>query len=296
MYLQEGLISDGTYNIGDAGAIWMLYRIRQDNPLAGAQDAAYYRDDRALAFGNVTAACSKLFGDNELLWVPNYYPLSAFWTPYWGANDIWNENGTALKTPKQLTDEHILVKATNGDTTGFLPGFYYPELGGTPNNYIDINDDLSFSQKVKLTDERNAALSGWLSWDSHSYSDILYSTPGDGLSDIDITLQNIALKSKKIQSALKIIRSNALDAGGVPLNEELFSDEDKATTLVSTSGDTITDNTITASGSSSSGSGNMVAKLVRYLLTGKKGSSGSIPSLWLYSHANFSCRNRAGNG
>ena len=44
---------------------------------------------------------------------------------------------------------------------------------------------------------------------------------------------------------------------------------------MSTSGDTVADNTITASGSSSSGSGNMVAKLVRYLLTGKKGSSGS---------------------
>ena len=275
MYLQEGLISDGTYNIGDAGAIWMLYRIRQDNPLAGTQDAIYYKDDRALAFGSVTAACSKLFGDNELLWVPNYYPLSTFWTPYWGVNDIWNENGDALKTPRQLTDEHILVKTTNGNTTGFLPGFYYPELGGTLNNYIDINDDLSFYQKVKLTDERNAALSGWLSWDCHSYSDILYSTPEDGLSDIDVTLQGIALKSKKIQSALKIIRSNVLDAGGVPLNEELFSNGDRAATLMSTSGGTAAGNNITASGSSSSGGGNMAAKLARYLLTGSKGSSGS---------------------
>ena len=275
MYIQEGLISDGMYSIGDAGAIWMLYRIRQDNPLAGTKDAIYYKDDRALAFGSVTAACSKLFGDNECLWVPNYYPLSAYWTPYWGVNDIWNKDGTALKTPKQLTEEHILVKTTDGSNTGFLPGFYFPELGGDEYNYIDIRDDLSFAQKVKLTDERNAALSGWLSWDCHPYSDILYSTSEDGLSDLDITLQNIALKSKKIQSALKILRGKVLDIGGVPLNEDYFNMGDRAQTIMSSSGNQASGEEISAAGKESSSSGNMAAKLARYLLTGDKGSDSS---------------------
>jgi hypothetical protein len=273
LYLQEGLVN--SIDTGLPPVVCLTNRIYDDNPLSNMKYVGYYGDDRALAFGAVNAAVSKLYGDNKKQWVPNYYPLSAYWTPYWFYDDVYTSDGSLKLSINELSSRNIAVAATDGTTTSLIPSYYYPNLGNIYHNYYDISDDLTFKDKVRLVDERYAALSGWTSWDGLNYYRLFYTTNADALSDTDTTMQNIDKSSRSLDSALKTIRKQVVNNGGLYSNEGLAALASASSIpKYTTSGE----KTVALGNSSGSSSGNPISKFAKYMLTGDKGDDSSSSS------------------
>src|SRR5574344_464479 len=273
LYLQEGLVN--STETGLPPVVCLTNRIYDDNPLSNMKYKGYYGDDRALAFGAVNAAVSKLYGDNKKQWVPNYYPLSAFWTPYWFYDDVYTSDGSLKLSINELSSRNIAVAATDGTTTSLIPSYYYPNLGNIYHNYYDISDDLIFKDKVRLVDERYAALSGWTSWDGLNYYRLFYTTNADALSDTDTTMQNIDKSSRSLDSALKTIRKQVVNNGGLYSNEGLAALASASSIpKYTTSGE----KTVALGNSSGSSSGDPISKFAKYMLTGDKGDDSSSSS------------------
>lgn len=239
LYMQEGLLGKGILNSEESVIVSLLYRIKKDNPLV--RKDGYYRDDRAYAFGSLNAAVSKIMGSNTAVWVPNFYPLSTYWTPYWALSEVFTDDKGLRIGPEDLAAQKIL-KRTGEPGSAYLPYFYFPDRNDPTTDYYQISENLSFYQKVKLVDERNAALSGWLSWDSHIYSDILYADPSDGVSDVERVLHTYGMQNCSITEAIDAMKEAIINdayyldgsSGGTVENTNLGS---KTSQKYSTCGD-----------------------------------------------------------
>lgn len=260
LYIQEGLLPVHKES-GIPPVIWLLNRIREDNPLTNTKYYGYYANDMALGFGSVNAAVSKLYGDNEKTWVPNYFPLSCFWTPYWS-----NVNN------------NLSWYINRGDVIAYqgaiLPSFYFYDYyhnGKRKHDWRTISDTNSFRDLIRLYDERNAALSGWSSWDGLRYYRQFYSTCEDGISETDTAVEFVDKKSQEIDKVIKKLRTNCASNGGLYSTSTLAATA-KGTDIpeIDDDGNVTTTSDFGGGGNSSAGGGSMVSKLVKYLMYGDK--------------------------
>lgn len=156
LYIQEGLLAD-TAGVTPS-ILTICNRITKDNPckLTGSN---------ALNFGVLNGAISKLDINSGLIpckaeWDPSAYPLSTYWWPL--------ETKPRGKT-NSVSDQ--------------LPTFY-DEAKKTWSN-VNI-ENKNTRDKIRFFDSRGAAYSGWRSWDRMKYASSIYTTPDDGLSDVDV--------------------------------------------------------------------------------------------------------------
>lgn len=170
VYMQEGILdsgSDGKPTIG------LLYRILQDNP-------SKYNDYRAFSWGVLNAGISKLSACSGIVNAPKFhfnpahFPYSKFWTEYDSINrgdglDIFYD--IAKDIPGDLNE--IPVRTNIEKTQG---------LNVLHQNYNNYN----FREKIYYWDCKGAAYSGWKNWRDLKYYNTIYTSPEDGLSDIDI--------------------------------------------------------------------------------------------------------------
>ena len=155
VYLQEGLLNQG---LGGLNVVYLLHRIMEDNPMA-----QFWPDRRALAFGNVNCAVSKLFKHNEQMWEPGISPMSPYHAMY------------------------SLFKSPHDD----YPSFY--DIAAS-HSYNDLRFQTSYStyendlqRRIELSDYKQAAASGWSHWGIPFWK-IFYTTPEDGMSPFDTIL------------------------------------------------------------------------------------------------------------
>lgn len=205
IYMQEGILPTVDENPTGNPVIYLLQGVRYDNPIADKASHFYYGadDDRPLGFAAVNAAVSKLNSDCLRTWVPNYFPLSCFWTPYWSYDDF---------VQKKAHRDNQICYISDGETSVIAPDFYSTAV---QNQWTNIDGyGSTFKQRVILADKRNAALSSWTSWDGLCYYNLFYSTPEDGLSTTDTLIQSLDKKSNKVKDAMKLLRENIISMGG----------------------------------------------------------------------------------
>lgn len=283
IYIQEGLLPVHP-DSGLPPVIWLLNRIRDDNPLNNTQYYGYYADDAALSFGIVNAAVSKLFGDNEKIWRPTDFPLSCFWSPYWACQSVDLLNNDPSLGEREALARTISTHAARGDVIIYdgaaIPTFYFPErsAGYQSHDWRYVSDSLPFRDLVRLYDERNAALSGWSSWDGLRYYRVFYTTSEDGISETDTTVDSIDKKSQEIYlsngkpGVIKKLRSNCAANGGAYSADTLAGAANGLDLPVIDDSGNVTSTSEFGGGGDGSGSsgGNMAARLTKYLLYGSK--------------------------
>lgn len=166
VYIQEGLMIPKIN--GGPMDIYLNYRIRQDNPLADAENQNY-TNDKALVFNAVGSAVSKLFFDCTKNWRPSDYPLSAWWMPYL-KDRHWTLAGIKLKGP----------------------GLQVP--------YMSFYDDLVVnyaydSQKDLRTIFQHQDFIGYIARAANTmenpYWSIFYSSESDGTTNMDVKMRNL---------------------------------------------------------------------------------------------------------
>ena len=171
LYLQEGILdksTDGKANIG------LLYRILQDNP-------SRYNDIRALSWGVLNAAVSKISAVSGIINAPkahinpSYFPFSSNWTEY----DSFNR-GDGLDIFYDIADTDLTKD--NIITTSHIKLNSYSNLDILGKSY----SSLGYKEKLYFWDCKGAAYSGWKNWSNLRYYNAVYTSPDDGLSDIDM--------------------------------------------------------------------------------------------------------------
>lgn len=151
LYIQEGMLSDYQTNKN----VWLCNRITMDNPQGITNDGAY-------TWGALNAAVSKLGVDgngpsNQKTWIPSYYYASAYWMPY--------------------------NYADRGDGLGKFWDYAIDELGRYANRTFKMQQTVA--GRIQHDDEIYAAFAGWKTFDDIQYYQLLYTTPDDGLSNVD---------------------------------------------------------------------------------------------------------------
>lgn len=148
LYIQEGLLGEHT-----AGNVWLCNRMEEDNPQGLTGDDAY-------VWGAINAAVSKLpmrgVPTNEKVWSPQSYYLSSYWWPYGDSN--------------------------RGDGLGLFWDNATQPIDSAKNTELRS----SFAGKIKYDDYLHAAYAGWKTFDEMKYYQVLYTTPDEGLSLVDI--------------------------------------------------------------------------------------------------------------
>lgn len=177
LYIQEGLISNTAGKL--PAYISLVHRLNQDNPSG-------FTDYKANGYGLLNAAVSKLFKTNEEKWDPAAYPQSVFWTPYrdWEASKM---------------DSTLFVDADG--VRQRIPNFFLDSYYKTAPNGLGQWGD--FYNQLVHWDYENASMAGWYNWTNMCCYQALYSTPDDGLSDVDIALLETATGFHKKIDVLK---------------------------------------------------------------------------------------------
>lgn len=191
-YMQENLMSVADNKID----LTLNYRIRQDNPFS---DRYEYRGDKALSFNVCGSSVSKLYGDNEKLWLPSDYVYSSWWTPY-------------------LENVDFTVKTLELES-----------MGGVSVRYMDCYDnfDLTYdydSQNnliniIKHQDTLQTMASCKTSF-TFRYYDAFYSSADDSLSGYDIMLDKYlkecagTVKCRTMATFLNECKLEMLSSGG----------------------------------------------------------------------------------
>lgn len=174
IYLQEGMISNSDASETEKSQIGLLYRILTDSP-AGNGDTS-----SSLTYGLLNAAISKLSTQCGIVNPPKmiYKPENCFYSRNWTEYDSFNR-GDGLDIFYDIAnldfDNKILLSCK----------FNLNEL-----EQEKTYDDSSFRAKLYYWDARNAAYSGWYNWRDIKYYQAIYTTPEDGLSDLDIIHQS----------------------------------------------------------------------------------------------------------
>jgi hypothetical protein len=182
LYLQENMLS-ATIN-GAPLKMYLNYRIRQDNPLAsgdeinvstssaggnvgaaGSAAVGKYTDDRALVFNVAGSAVSKIDFDNQKLWRPSDFPLSAWWLPYLRGKD-W-------KMKVFETKDYMMEKQ--------IP---YMDIYDTVNAEFEY-ETAKLKDVFKNQDYLGAIMGIWPNFNMKYYQAV-YTSPLDGHSDYDI--------------------------------------------------------------------------------------------------------------
>ncbi len=190
-YMQENLMSVTDNKID----LSLNYRIRQDNPFS---DRYEYRGDKALCFNVCGSSVSKLYHDNEKIWLPSDYVYSSWWTPYLQGIDF------------NLKKMHL----------GKLDiDLYYMDCYDKFNVAFDYDSQAYLIDIIKHQDFLNSMVSCKTSF-TLRYYDAFYSTSEDALSDYDIMLDEYlkeAQGSKTCRNILALIqdcKTEMLCAGG----------------------------------------------------------------------------------
>lgn len=151
LYIQEGMLSDYQTNKN----VWLCNRITLDNPQGMTNDGAY-------TWGALNACISKLGVDkqgpaNKKTWIPSYYYASAYWMPYNYSN--------------------------RGDGLDKFWDYSLDALGKYVNRTMQMQQTVA--GRIHHDDEVYATFAGWHTFDDIQYYQLLYTTPDDGLSDVD---------------------------------------------------------------------------------------------------------------
>lgn len=190
-YMQESLMSVADNNID----LSLNYRIRQDNPFS---DRYEYRGDKALSFNVCGSSVSKLYHDNEKVWLPSDYVYSSWWTPYLQGIDF------------NLKKMHL--KNLNLD-------LYYMDCYDKFDIAFNYDSQTNVIDIIKHQDFLNSMISCKTSFTSRYY-DAFYSTSEDALSDYDIMLDEYLKESmgsktcRNISALIQDCKTEMLCAGG----------------------------------------------------------------------------------
>lgn len=166
IYIQEGLLSGKE---GKAPSyLTLTNRILEDNPSG-------YRDTRALAYGALNCSVSKTPMEgvpvpNLQEWTPSAFPYSVYWLNY-----LSTDRGDGL--------DLFYTVAKDGFNSGNLSNYARGDGNRFSANHYG---SLKLREKIMRDDQIGAAYSGWMNWDSMKYWQVLYTTPDDGLSSVDI--------------------------------------------------------------------------------------------------------------
>lgn len=201
LYIQEGLLEDAKkYPV-----INMCYRIMDDNPMG-------WHDTRAFSFGLLNSALSKTpingIVPNTLDWKPEEYPLSAYWTEL---DSVDRGDGLDI----------FYDVALSGWRSTSLKSFGYKE-----NTF----DRLDTQGKVKFTDDVNAAYSGWTTYKGMKTFQVLYSSPDDGLNQIDLAHLTEPIRSSKKGLTLTTAVNSVIKAN-YEIDDSLGYEQEEPTTI-----------------------------------------------------------------
>jgi hypothetical protein len=190
-YMQENLMSVSNNRVD----LSLNYRIRQDNPFS---DRYEYRGDKALCFNVCGSSVSKLYHDNEKLWLPSDYVYSSWWTPYLEGIDF------------DLRKIHL--KELNYDIK-------YMDCYDTFDVAFDYDSQNNILDIIKHQDILQTITSCKTSFTSRYY-DAFYSTSEDALSDYDIMLDDYVKEAagskycRNISALIQDCKVEMLCAGG----------------------------------------------------------------------------------
>jgi hypothetical protein len=183
IYMQEGLIN---HNPRGDTLFWLLHRIYDDNPMG-------YNDDRALCFGVVNAAVSKIFSSCLLLWNPANHPYGRYYMQH-------ELKGHPLYQYDVDLGRDVFIS--------HYPRFYDEAIAG------NITESMSFHDKVSLLDKKYAAMSGWTEWDMPFFK-AFYTIAGDGLSDWDVARMGAEAKGFSQNELIEVNKNIAIESGGL---------------------------------------------------------------------------------
>lgn len=190
-YMQENLMSVTDNNID----LTLNYRIRQDNPFSDREE---YRGDKALCFNVCGSSVSKLYHDNEKLWLPSDYVYSSWWTPYLEGVDF---------TLKQL------------NLSQFDASIQYMDCYDNFDISYNYDSQTNILDVIKHQDILHSIISCKTSFTARYY-DAFYSSSEDALSDYDVMLEeytNEAAGSSSCRDIASLIQDSKIEmlcAGG----------------------------------------------------------------------------------
>lgn len=179
LYVQEGLVTDSDGL--SPKYITMLHRIQEDTPVINRDTAHTY------PFGVLNASISKLFKSNEKTWIPNYYPYSKYWSSY----------------PEYNLNKKYMSR-TNPKSDIIFPSFYEIGYFDETSAGFESDNNSSLRKQLQFDDWQGAALSGYEDWRLNYYK-ALYTSTGDGLSDVDIN--QMAYSDKYVKNS-ELINEN----------------------------------------------------------------------------------------
>lgn len=172
LYIQEGLVTTDKLK---PKYVTLLHRIREDAPVS------IHNSLHAFPYGVIPAAVSKLEGNNQVTWVPNYYPYSRYWSQYPG----WRGN-------------YRLRTKTNNYSKYYIPKFYEIAYRERVSDGFGKSNITSLRKQLQFDDFQGAALSGYEDWILPYYKTI-YSNAEEELSKVDI--EQMSYSDKHIKNS-----------------------------------------------------------------------------------------------
>lgn len=207
LYMQESMTPPEPNSEGeeDSTLNWvsLVHRLDADNPFP----------QKALTgptFGVINCAVSKFKNTNNFPWLPDAYPLSAYWTSY----PNWRCRKSQIRRVTVPDEANIERAEANKIYYHYNTPKFWHIAANEEENYL-CNRSLPVRTRITFDDFQGAALAGWPTLHELSMYQALYTNPDDSLSNQDVVLMegmnNFTLNKE-------IIEDNFEDIFGIPLN------------------------------------------------------------------------------